>query len=204
MNHFDGLAKTRNAQLKLVRRGIVTLVLVVLSMAASRTASGQVSESANIGGVSLSVGGGVSGYYIQYGQLKNLGFTGVVDADTTRRLGIETEGRWLEYHSPADVHVETYLAGLRYHLNMSRWQPYVKGLCGLGRFTFPYNYADGRYFVIGPGGGVDYRLNRRWSVRVDGEYHYWPQFTFGAMSSGGLSVGARYYIFNKDADSEVR
>jgi hypothetical protein len=43
---------------------------------------------------------------------------------------------------------------------------------------------------------VDYHLNQPWAVRVDGEYQYWPQFTFGAMSSGGLSVGARYYIFS--------
>jgi hypothetical protein len=156
---------------------------------------GQVAESANAGGVTLSVGGGVSGYYLQYGQIKNIGFTGFVDADSIRRFGIETEGRWLEYHSTADVHVETYLAGGRYHFNIGRWQPYAKGLCGLGRFHFPYNYADGSYFVVAPGGGVDYRLNRHWSVRVDGEYQYWPQFTFGAMSSGGLSVGARYFIF---------
>ncbi len=197
MNNFDGSGKTRNASLiaRKPRHKLAVLILVTASLAGGLTASGQVVESANMGGVSFSVGGGVSGYYVQYGQLHSLGFTGFVDADTTRRFGIETEGRWLEYHNSADVHTETYLAGVRYHFNMSRWQPYVKGLCGLGKFTFPYNYAEGSYFVIAPGGGVDYRLNHRWSMRVDGEYQYWPQFTFGAMSSGGISVGARYYIF---------
>jgi hypothetical protein len=58
------------------------------------------------------------------------------------------------------------------------------------------NYVHRNYFVITSGGGVDYHLNQPWAVGVDGEYQYWPQFTFGAMSSGGLSVGARYYIFS--------
>jgi opacity protein-like surface antigen len=202
MNNFDGFNKTPSTRLApgKCHHIFIALVLVVLSVAACRPAWGQVIESANIGGVSLSVGGGVSGYYIQYGQLKNLGFNGFIDADNTRRFGVETEARWLEYHSSADVHVETYLGGLRYHFNTGRFEPYVKGLCGLGRFGFPYNYADGSYFVIAPGGGVDYHLNRRWSVRVDGEYQYWPQFTFGPMSSGGLSVGARYHIFRDASD----
>lgn len=203
MNNFDGFNKDSRTGLTRCRRGVVMLLLVVLLMAAGPMARGQVAESANLGGVSLSAGGGVSGYYIQYGELKSLGFSGYVDADSIHRVGIETEARWLSYHTTADVHATTYLAGLRYHFNVSRWQPYVKGLCGLGKFTFPYDYADGNYFVIAPGGGVDYRLNRRWSVRLDGEYQYWPQFTFGAMSSGGFSVGARYQIFGRNAGDEV-
>jgi hypothetical protein len=47
---------------------------------------------------------------------------------------------------------------------------------------------------VAPGGGIDYCLGPRWSVRVDGEYQYWPQFTFGAMSSAGVTVGFRYLI----------
>ena len=48
-----------------------------------------------------------------------------------------------------DIHAETYLAGPRYHFNMGRFQPYVKGLGGLGKFSFTYNYAHGTYYVIG-------------------------------------------------------
>lgn len=195
MNHFDGLTKADNRATMLRRRGtVLTLVLSVLILASGRPALGQSQESATAGGVSLWVGAGVSGYYLQYGAVKNLGITGYVDADSVRRLGIETEGRWLDYHQTSNIHAETYLGGLRYHFNMGRFQPYVKGLAGIGEFNFTYNYAHGRYFVVAPGAGLDYRITRRLSARVDGEYQYWPQFTFGAMSSGGVTVGLRYRI----------
>jgi len=69
-------------------------------------------------------------------------------------------------------------------------------LVGFGLFNFPYNFAHGSYLVVAPGGGVDFRLNRRFRVRlVDFEYQIWPQFTYGAMSSVGVSAGIRYRIF---------
>jgi hypothetical protein len=157
---------------------------------------GQVTESATAGRATLWIGASASGYYIQYGEIKELGASGFFDADTVRRFGIEGEGRWLEYHKTADVHIETYMAGPRYHFNVGRFQPYAKGLIGVGYFNFPYGYAHGSYLVTTGGAGVDYHLSRRWSVRVaDVEYQYWPQFTYGAMSSVGVSSGIRYRIF---------
>lgn len=172
---------------------LAILVLAILSPA--RVAHAQASESANAGNVFVWAGGGASGYYVQYGERKIGGLSAWVDADTIRRFGVEGEGRWLEYHQTADVHVETYMIGPRYHFDIGRFQPYVKGLAGAGRFNFPYNYAYGHYLVIAPGGGVDYRLSRHWSARADFEYQYWPQFTFGPMSSVGGTVGLRYRIF---------
>jgi len=50
--------------------------------------------------------------------------------------------------------------------------------------------------VVAPGGGVDYRLNNRIRLRLaDLEYQYWPQFTYGAMTSVGVSTGIRVRIF---------
>jgi hypothetical protein len=75
-------------------------------------------------------------------------------------------------------------------------QFYGKGMVGIGQFNFPYNYAKGTYLVIAPGGGVDYRWTRRMTVRLaDVEYQIWPQFTYGSMTSAGVSVGLRYNIF---------
>jgi NHL repeat len=69
------------------------------------------------------------------------------------------------------------------------------GLAGLGLFNFTYNYAHGSYLVVAPGAGMDYRLSPRWTVRVDGEYQYWPQFTFAPTSSAGVSVGVKHLIY---------
>jgi hypothetical protein len=69
-------------------------------------------------------------------------------------------------------------------------------MVGFGEFNFPYHFAHGSYLLVAAGGGVDYRLSRRWSVRLaDVEYQNWPQFTFGSMTSVGVSAGIRYRIF---------
>lgn len=185
---FSGVFRHRTGSL-------TALFLLFLGMlGTAQYASAQAAEAANEGHAFLAVGGGASGYEVQYGSRKLLGLTAWVDADTIRHFGFEGEGRWLEYHQRANVHAETYLGGVRYHFNVGRTQPYVKGLAGIGLFNFPYNFATGRYFVIAPGGGVDYRLSRRWSARADFEYQYWPQFTFGSMSSVGATVGMRFRI----------
>ena len=195
MNYLDKLAKARGSGARLPLRSCANLCIMAgLLLLAGRSAGAQARESAERGGTYFWVGGGASAYYMQYGGGKNLGVTGYFDADSIRRFGFEAEGRWLEFHQNNNIHAETYLGGPRYHFNMGRFQPYVKGLAGLGYFNFTYNYAYGRYFVIAPGGGLDYRLTPRLSVRADGEYQYWPQFTFGPMSSGGLSIGLRYLI----------
>ena len=193
MKNLFGRSTVRGSGARLLPRRSALLVATLL-LIANLTCIAQSRESATSGHSFLWVGGAVSGYYLQYGQTKNLGVTGYVDADTIRRFGVEAEGRWLDFHEKNNVHAETYLAGPRYHFNMGRFQPYAKGMAGLGKFNFPFNYAHGTYFVIAPGGGFDYRLSPRWSARADFEYQYWPQFTFGPMSSGGLSVGVRYLI----------
>jgi len=161
-----------------------------------RLSLAQVVAAGDQGGAGLSAGVMGSGYTLQYGQRKMAGIAGFVDLDTKRRLGIEAEGRWLEYHQTANVHAETYSIGGRYHFDVGRFQPYAKGLVGFGDFNFPYNYAHGRYLVVTAGGGLDFRLTRRIYVRaVDFEYQDWPQFTFGNMNSFGVNAGLRVRIF---------
>jgi hypothetical protein len=171
-------------------------LLCLIFLTAMPSAFSQSTESGTEEHPSLWVGGGVSFYGLQYGDQKIVGLSGVVDADSARRFGVEGEGRWLEYHRFANVHAETYLIGPRYHFYVNRFQPYVKGMIGFGNFNFPYDYAHGTYLIVGAGGGVDYRLSRRWIVRAaDVEYQDWPQFTFGSMTSIGVSSGIEFRIF---------
>lgn len=194
MKSFPG---NQSGERRARRLAIALCACVVLAMgaAASSAAWGQAVESATAPRSKFWGGGGGSYYSLQYGGRKMLGITAWVDYDTVRKIGVEGEGRWLEYHQTANVHAETYLGGLRYHFNYGRMQIYGKGLVGLGEFNFPYNYGTGSYLVVAPGGGIDYRLNRQWSVRADFEYQLWPQFTYGSMSSAGVTVGMRRRIF---------
>jgi hypothetical protein len=179
-----------------VRRGVFLAIVMTACLGLARTASAQVVFSGDQGGTTLAVGGTASGYQVQYGDQKLLGFAGVVDVDTRRRFGLEAEGRWLLYNNPTQIQDKTWLIGPRYHFTRGKWQFYGKGLVGEGQFKFPYDYAQGNYLVIAPGGGVDYRWKRRISFRLaDVEYQVWPQFTFGSMTSVGVSAGVLYHIF---------
>jgi hypothetical protein len=180
--------------------GAVVLLLVCLGL--NSVARTQAVPTADEGGLKLSAGGTASGYYLGYGQVKVMGGTAFFDADNMHHYGVELEARWLMLHMKseqtgpaADEHANTYLAGLRYSRFYGRFQPYVKGLAGIGQFNYPYNFAKETDLVAAAGGGVDYRLSRklRWRA-VDFEYQLWPQFTYGKMSSYGLSTGLRYII----------
>jgi hypothetical protein len=96
----------------------------------------QVLPAAEAGRLLVSGGATGSGYYLQYGARKMFGVTGFVDVDTRSPLGVEFEGRWLEWNQTSSVHAETYSVGPRYHRNFGKFQPYVKGLAGLGNFNF--------------------------------------------------------------------
>jgi hypothetical protein len=173
-------------------------VVVILALAAGLAglAQAQTVSSGDQGGLGVFAGATGTGSYVQYGERKMLGVTGFVDADGRKRLGIEAEGQWVEFHQSSDVHIETYSIGVRYHFQKGRFQPYVKGLVGFGDFNFPYNLATGRFLVVTGGGGLDIRLSRRLYIRaVDFEYQDWPQFTFGAMTTLNASAGLRVRVF---------
>jgi len=179
-----------------VFRALGAIVLMLVCLAGVRPLAAQVASSGDAGGYTLSAGATASGYQVQYGEQKLLGVTALVDVDTRRRIGLEAEGRWLLFHQSNDVHVTEWEAGPRYHFSHGRLQFYGKGMVGIGQFNFPYNFAKGNYLVIAPGGGVDYRWTRRMTLRLaDVEYQIWPQFTYGSMTSAGVSVGLRYNIF---------
>jgi len=181
----------------------VTAVLLSFWMGAAPWAHAQTAPSADAGGMSLSAGGTASGYQLGYGGVKVLGASAFVDADTRRHFGFEGEARWLVVHwnvsdqgPGADENARTYLGGLRYSRYFGRFQPYVKGLVGIGQFNYPYNLAKETDLVVAPGAGLDYRLTSRIRWRAaDFEYQIWPQFTYGRMSSYGLSTGIRVKIF---------
>jgi len=195
LHDFAKRSSGNRRRLPHVRLAIATLLLT-LCMSFADKAHGQATPSGDAGRAFVSAGGAASGYYLQYGARKMVGISGFVDVDTRRRIGFEAEGRWLEFNQTANVHAETYSAGPRYHMNFGAFQPYAKGMIGLGEFNFPYDLAHGNYVVVTAGGGLDYHLTRRIFIRVaDVEYQYWPQFTFGAMSSVGVSSGIRVRVF---------
>jgi hypothetical protein len=132
-----------------------------------------------------------------YGQHYIGGETAFLDANLYRRIGVEFEGRLLNFHTSEDVKEQTYLAGIKISTNPRNLRPYVKLLAGRGTLDFPFHYAVGSYFVVAPAAGLDWHLSdSRWSMRVvDFQYQIWPQFTFGELHPYGITSGVSYDLF---------
>jgi len=181
------------------RKALIWMVVIAGLVTAAAGARAQSPEAAVGDWSSLSVGGSFNASRIQYGQHWLYGGTAFVDANFTWRYGIEGETNWEVLHQFEQIHATTYMAGPRLQLagmgQNAQWRPYVKFLAGDGYFNFPYHYAWGNYFVMAPGGGMDYRVNSRIRLRLfDAEYQYWPGFTYGSMTNLSVSAGVRYRI----------
>jgi len=173
------------------------LLLLLYLLPAWRAASGQAVPTATAPGAYIAVGGGYSLYKPDYGNGTLGGPSFYVDLNFRRQIGLEAEARWLNQHQYEDIHQSTYLIGPRIQIRRGRFSPYVKLLVGDGHLNFPYNYAQGSYFVLAPGGGIDYNVTENLKVRViDFEYQQWPQFTFGTITPYGISAGVSLRIFN--------
>ena len=120
-----------------------------------------------------------------------------VDVHFTRWVQVEAESRWLRYNqfyqpgSTTGNGESTYLIGPRIPIvTFHRISPYGKFLVGLGNGPF----LNGNTFVLGYGGGVDYRLTRRFTLRaIDFEYQRWG--VTPTLYPYGGSVGISYKIF---------
>lgn len=176
-------------------------ILAILSAACllAVPAFAQSPQTGKYGDQTLAAGGVFNATHLQYGEHTVLGAGAFVDANLTWHYGIEGEATWSRWHEQSDTYATTYLIGPRYRfdaLGSYRFAPYARFLIGAGSFNFPYSYGAGSYFVMAPGGGVDYHWKPRFDLRVcDFEYQIWPGFTFGSVSNLSVSAGLRYRIF---------
>lgn len=120
-----------------------------------------------------------------------------VDVHFSRWVQLEAEGRWLRFNqyylkdSTIGNGENTYLIGPRIPIiTFHRVTPYGKVLIGMGNGPF----LNGNTLVLSYGGGVDYKLTRRFTVRAfDFEYQQW--FVNPTLYPYGGSVGISYKIF---------
>jgi hypothetical protein len=114
-----------------------------------------------------------------------------VDIRFTRWVQIEAEGRWLRFNPNLNFNESNYLAGFRLPVHhFGRFTPYAKALYGIGSADF----LTGRASDLTLGGGVDYRLSKKFSLRAaDFEYQRWR--TTPTLTPYGFSVGIGYKIF---------
>lgn len=118
-----------------------------------------------------------------------------VDAHFTRWVQLEAEGRWMRFNEYRGIDENTYLIGPRVPIaSFHGVTPYGKFLFGLGNGAF----LTGNTLVLAYGGGVDYRLSRRLTLRAfDFEWQQWR--VSPTLYPSGYSVGISYRIFSPTA-----
>jgi hypothetical protein len=121
---------------------------------------------------------------------KLFGYGAFVDYRMRRWLQIEGEARWMNFNKYENINESNYLVGIRDPLHTwGRYTPYAKVLIGWGSGDF----LSGRAEDIAYGGGLDYRLNKKLSLRVDFEQQRWRTTPVLHPYVGG--VGVVYKIF---------
>ena len=178
---------------------LIVISVFFLFFIAVISARAQVSESANIRTLKIYAGGEGSMFQPDYdgrgfahtSPQHLYGIGAYVDADFTRWIQIEAEGRWLHWNQYGGIDENTYMIGPRVPIiEYKRLRPYGKFLIGGGSGSF----INGRVMAMAFGGGVDYRLGRKFTLRAfDFEYQSWRAGT--TLSPYGGSVGFSYRIF---------
>jgi hypothetical protein len=188
-----------NKRLRWCERYLLLLAYasVLVSVGTAVDGRAQALPTATRDGISLSIGSTYSDYQADYGKRDLGGYTIYADYDRTPRFGLEFEARVLRYNEEVGTHETTFLIGPKVTFRRPWFNPYAKLLIGPGEFHFPYNYAEGSYFVLAPGAGVDVPLGHsRYTIRaIDFEYQSWPNFTFGGLNPYGISGGVSIRAF---------
>jgi hypothetical protein len=178
------------------KRPALAWLWFLLTAIAASSLRGQATATASASGVAISAGGGYTNYQADYGKRRLGGYFLFADYDRTQHWGAEFEARMLRFNQEFNTHQTTFLIGPRYTYHRPRFNAYAKLLVGPGLFHFPYDYAEGSYFVLAPGGGVEIPLGEsRFTVRAaDIEYQSWPNFTYGGLHPWGYSGGLSFRV----------
>lgn len=170
----------------------------IVFFSATLTLHGQVVPAATSSGFTLDAGALGSAFQPDYagegiaqtGPKRLYGIGGYVDARFTRWVQVEAEGRWLRFNEYLGIDENTYLIGPRIPvITFHKLTPYGKFLVGTGTGSF----LTGNSLVLAYGGGLDYRISRRFTVRGDFEYQQWR--VTPTLYPYGVSAGVSYRIF---------
>jgi hypothetical protein len=196
-----------------MKRSILVFLCFAFSTAALVSVHGQVVPAATSRVFTVRAGAFASAFQPDYtgeGQamptpnhIYTYGIGAYVDARFSRWLQPEAEMRWLRFNEwnpdPSNptsqpISENTYSIGERVPIinSFHKFTPYGKVLVGFGNGS----WLSGNALVLTYGGGVDYRLNRKFTIRcADFEYQQWKINSALTIWPYGLNAGLSYKVF---------
>jgi opacity protein-like surface antigen len=168
-------------------------------------AAGQTEYSGRGAGASLWVGGDYANFKAGFPIDSNTRLQGIGAFATYTRnhwLGFDANVRFFNFGGWNGQTQQDYLLGPRYtFLHSDKYHPFASFEAGMVKIQYPFGMGTGTSFALAPGGGLDYHLNRKWSVRAAYQFQILtnsPDFTdepkFGIRPNGFIG-GVSYRIF---------
>jgi opacity protein-like surface antigen len=122
--------------------------------------------------------------------------------DLSAHIGLEADAHLPSLISSFDNYTESsFDIGVRYYHPVRKFLPYGKLMVGFGSANAPNNSeivgggAPGSYFLLAAGGGLDYRLTDKITIRaIDYEYQDWTNFPPNGLTPSMISVGFAYRV----------
>ena len=126
-----------------------------------------------------------------------IGIGTYVDVRLKRWVQFEAEARWMRFNQYQNIYQDNYLIGPRLPVfRFGKSTVYAKGLAGFTNMNFDSSGDHGHFTAFAFGGGLDYKLTRRLSLRaIDVEYQYWPSWGNSKLMPYGASMGIGYKVF---------
>jgi hypothetical protein len=194
---------SQNWMCRVQKKQLSVLFLFVVFCFSALSTEAQVEPAAYKSAFSLSAGGEGSMFQPDYAGTgiaatspqRLYGVGAYVDAHFNRWIGAEAEGRWLHFNEFENIGQNTYMIGPRVPIwEFHHLEPYGKFLVGWGSGSG--GWLTGRAGAFAYGGGVDYHLSRKLTVRAfDFEYQQWR--VNPTLWPYGGSVGISYTILGR-------
>ena len=124
-----------------------------------------------------------------------IGLSAWGDYDFSKYVGAEISTHFAEFITPDDLSENSYMIGPRLIYRHKRLTAYGKVLVGRATITNQQYNLSSSYNMYALGGGLEYRLGRRFNVRlVDFEQQEWPDFAPHTLAPTAMTFGVSYIL----------
>ena len=184
------------------------IFVFILALALGGSCMAQVRPAAEGSQVNLSAGGGLDYWQGDYTGVSRFGPCAWITDEFWHGMGVNIEGHSMIIGGSYPSASYKYFVGeggfiYNYH-HFQRLTPFAKAELGFASLSFPHKtgakYTHDTRNTWALGGGIDYKLSRHLSARIDYTYDAFPNFystisgQHHTLNPNGISFGPTYHF----------